>query len=587
MVSTIDECDGIMAKALSGRRRKKVALLLVSLLPFVCTFVCIVRLHKKLVGGDIKTYSDFFIHRHDTHIRGGGSSGGTSISFNRQQDIIDFNVDPLPRYAQDVIISLHKVEGSEGGGKGEKLCKGLLIRDDIILTSKECSTSSYVFHFPGVEEGRVRYDAKPYKNLNAKNEDMIPTSQLGFLETNLPYHYYFNDDNPVHRTRMFLSKRTGGDEQGKKVIMTCGERDQPIVHNFPVNGEMIPVASLIHILPEDILWDDVDKDTSPMLQEGSSHRWWTRAITLDDEAHAYSHFIKEYRDKAPPGALTFIHTDKFLEAAVVVNEAVDPRGHRISLLDTGCYMNYFIRYIHEKPFSGTHFFDWLDFGNGRVLTESIEWLKDENGTVPDNKQMFFDLCKKESLNKVKVRFFNDEERRESEVYITATREGLIARYTKTDEPVPRSAGNETTEVLDLPHLYVWDLDKKLYIVKDDWDTDSGSEKGGTKHTTILAGKPCLSAGKVYVGRGGVLFGINWSSGHYRPTLASLSMMYSWIKNEMNYNPLAMSWIGRRGWTSANCTAYDWNSIQGFEPNDLEKTCKEVTSSDKFIQSVDV
>jgi len=223
-----------------------------------------------------------------------------------------------------------------------------------------------------------------------------------------------------------------------------------------------------------------------------------------------------------------------------------------------------------------------------VLTESIEWLKDENGTVSDNKQRFFDLCKKESLN-VKVRFFNDEERRESEVYITATREGLIARYTKTDEPVPRSAGNETTEVLDLPHLYVWDLDKKLYIVHDDWDTTDASEneKGGTKHTTILAGKPCLSAGKVYVGRGGVLFGINWSSGHYRPTLASLSMMYSWIKNDMNYNPLAMSWIGRRGWTSANCTAYDWNSIQGFEPNDLEKTCKEVTSSDKFIQSVDV
>ena len=141
--------------------------------------------------------------------------------------------------------------------------------------------------------------------------------------------------------------------------MTCGERDQPIVHNFPVNGEMIPVASLIHILPEDILWDDVDIDTAPMLQEGSSHRWWTRAITLDDEAHAYSHFIKEYRDKAPPGALTFIHTDKFLEAAVVVNEAVDPRGHRISLLDTGCYMNYFIRYIHEKPFSGTHFFEGM------------------------------------------------------------------------------------------------------------------------------------------------------------------------------------------------------------------------------------
>ena len=149
MVSTRDECDGIMAKVLSGRRRKKVAVFLVSLLPFVCIY----RLHKKLFGGDITTYSDFFIHRHDTHIRGGGSSGGTSISFDRQKDIIDFNVDPLPRYAQDVIISLHNVEGSEGGGKGEKLCKGLLIRDDIILTSKECSTSSYVFDFPSVGRG--------------------------------------------------------------------------------------------------------------------------------------------------------------------------------------------------------------------------------------------------------------------------------------------------------------------------------------------------------------------------------------------------------------------------------------------------
>ena len=47
------------------------------------------------------------------------------------------------------------------------------------------------------------------------------------------------------------TKSEDGDGKEKAVIMTCGEKQHPIVYNFPVNEKMIPLKSLAEILGDD------------------------------------------------------------------------------------------------------------------------------------------------------------------------------------------------------------------------------------------------------------------------------------------------------------------------------------------------
>ena len=122
--------------------------------------------------------------------------------------------------AQGVFITLHRVKdgavgdgsnrsisGNEDHSSKERVCYGMLLRDDIILTSKECSRSAFIFDFPGNHDVGGRVDAVPYMSLN-KKRDHLPrplNTHLGFLRVkNPPYqHYHFLGRQPAKRMRMF------------------------------------------------------------------------------------------------------------------------------------------------------------------------------------------------------------------------------------------------------------------------------------------------------------------------------------------------------------------------------------------------
>ena len=96
--------------------------------------------------------------------------------------------------ARDVFVTLHRSQDEDdGGGHDDNTeCKGLLIRDDIIVTSHECSRHNYTFNFAPL--GLIR--AWPHVELNSK--EGMGYSKLGFLEASPPYHYrYIN--KPVRR----------------------------------------------------------------------------------------------------------------------------------------------------------------------------------------------------------------------------------------------------------------------------------------------------------------------------------------------------------------------------------------------------
>ena len=78
-----------------------------------------------------------------------------------------------------------------------------------------------------------------------------------------------------------------------------------------------------------------------------------------------------------------------------------------------------------------------------------------------------------------------------------------------------------------------------------WTNDGIISYGEPKHTGgIVAGMPALSGGRIYIDKGGRSRGIDFSSGHYRPDIYAIAMMYEYI-GRIGGNTTAMHWIGSR------------------------------------------
>jgi len=132
---------------------------------------------------------------------------------------------------------------------------------------------------------------------------------------------------------------------------------------------------------------------------------------------------------------------------------------------------------------------------------------------------------------------------------------------------------------------MWDLNKTFYVVDNTWDEEKYDV---VKHTGLMGGMPALSGGKAYFGKNGAIWGINYSSGHYRPKIKAAAMMYQWAKDN-RYNLTALHWVGRDGWSRDDCRKTDWDEIEipGFEPSDLERSCYEVLENPKWMVKEDV
>ena len=406
--------------------------------------------------------------------------GDNAVPSKPPADILESPVDvglfEVPACARDVMLRLRM----EGGGEHEHTCKGLLLSDDIIVTSRPCSHFNFSFAYPGGE--RIR--AIPHMSLNSK----MPDSRLGILKADPPYHYYYSNQ-PVRRARMFLSNHPREGHTGKGVTVSCENRGEPIGYNFPVDtGVMVPLDGLKRILPDNILWRKDIYTARAVADE--NHKWYSRPTTLKEEEKTLKHMLPQWEGPTGSVSIPGAHKD-FVRKAAALMEVIDPRGHR----QQTCFWNYYLRYRSESPFSGLHFFEWLDFGRGRhLLAENAR--KDFLDYEKHDEE-----CFKKEFNRHKVHYFTSEERAQWEVYFEPSTDGkqTIARY-KHGGLVPPSAP-------DKPHMYMWDLNETFYIVDNTWD----KEKYGTiKHSAVVAGKPALSAGKAYFGENGALWGINFS-----------------------------------------------------------------------------
>jgi len=567
------DCDGLYKKFIKVTNRLIhtqgfAKSLLIVLLPLV-------GLVSLIVGLQGLVYSRYsLVDGHHLALRGFVRGSGADVS--RSSSDAQHKHFDIPSCARDVFITLHNNDN-------QAYCKGMLIRDDIILTTSDCSQHTYNLGSKG------QLLARPYSKLNTKLQKSNNSNGLGFLQTNAPPRSIFINKS-VFNTRIFLSLRPTNNN-GDSVAISCTHDGKAILHNFPTNeGDLLPVTELYSILPRDtILWEHLDKDTASTL-EYKSHKWWTKAISLDEEEEYIAQMLQQY--EGPPGSISVPSAHEgFTHQAAAFMEVLDPRGHRRG----DCFGAYYSLWQYEQPFSGLHFFDWLDYGAGQYVLEDnlLKLHTDPNHLVKVSKHtirypMNFTegskdtKCRKEAFNDKTVHYFNDTERSLHEVYITPSADGtkLIWRYKDSDELVPPSP-------IDDSHLYMWDLDKTWYIVDVvNWDYD---RYHSIKHTAVLSGKPALAAGKMYFGENGVVSGINFSSGHYHPDIRALSMMYTSFK-EMGYNLTATEWIGRTSWSEKDCDDTNWTAIdiQDFDDTfELEQSCREVTNSPTWRLNEDV
>mmetsp|Transcript_11825 Transcript_11825/g.25210 ORF Transcript_11825/g.25210 Transcript_11825/m.25210 type:complete len:517 (+) Transcript_11825:183-1733(+) len=464
------------------------------------------------------------------------------IESSPQGDIIQLHRESInrtnPDCAKKLLLSLRKVNG--------EACNGLLIRDDTILTSSSCSKFNLTFTFRIGEER----EAVPHAVLN-QNEQIDP--RLGFLEVvHPPSQYQFISSGVVQRNRMLLAfNNTGGS------MFTGCFKDVPIVQSFQISGDLIPLRHLHQVLPgvlghhngrySDLRYFQQDKD-----------RWWSYTITLEEEKETMIALFEKY--KGPRGSVDIVSAwetdpDALLKKTTYVLEAEDPRGHRSYL----CHSKYYEQYREEGPFSGENYFDWLDFGSGIRVRNN------------------FNCSMKKTNFLERVYYMNEAEKLQHEVKLEMSNDGtrLIAQYLHSGKLVAKSRPGRH------PHVYMWDLNEKMYIVDD----VSFEEKYGKlfKHTSILAARPALSAGEIYISEDGVVWGINYESGHYRPQISQTAIMYQWFKKQ-GINLTTFNSVGRRGWSTKTCQGHDWKSIDitGYDANSLKYACNEITTSPRWI-----
>ena len=78
---------------------------------------------------------------------------------------------------------------------------------------------------------------------------------------------------------------------------------------------------------------------------------------------------------------------------------------------------------------------------------------------------------------------------------------------------------------------------------------------------------------------GVLQGIDYSSGHYKPDIKAVTMMYQSF-NDQGLNVSATNWISRSSWSSKDCEEIQWQDIRIPRLKDtttLRHSCLEVTT----------
>eukprot|EP00978_Attheya_sp_CCMP212_P003604 scaffold7535_cov63-Attheya_sp.AAC.6 len=194
-----------------------------------------------------------------------------------------------------------------------------------------------------------------------------------------------------------------------------------------------------------------------------------------------------------------------------VLQAEDPMGGRVEK----CLVKHFNIWEDEKPFSGESFFEWLDFGTGRMINIHSH---DERGFS----------CLRKDQHQFRRKWFNETERENLRVDLKTSDNGKSVQviYRNSQKPVPYM----TTDV-------AWGLDDEIYVIdREIYD------KSITGHTSIFSAGPVKFAGQFEIGNDGKLLYIGLHSGHYMPQAGGYNIrLFQKFIMDLGVTPEAIEW----------------------------------------------
>lgn len=133
----------------------------------------------------------------------------------------------------------------------------------------------------------------------------------------------------------------------------------------------------------------------------------------------------------------------------------------------------------------------------------------------------------EVIHKEKVRYFNDDERQQTEVHFKKGK--LWQRGLDSGE-------HELTLVPEGVYAFVLG-EEKLYLTPK-----IVTMKGKIQHSSFFRGGPVLSAGKISIGVEGDLLWMSNDSGHYRPEELEVVQLLNFINQRMSKKKFNKVWI---------------------------------------------
>eukprot|EP00978_Attheya_sp_CCMP212_P018570 scaffold50976_cov69-Attheya_sp.AAC.1 len=229
-------------------------------------------------------------------------------------------------------------------------------------------------------------------------------------------------------------------------------------------------------------------------------RWWVKKQSKKSLKKEMEQIFNKYR--GPTGSLNVI--DSMGRSAVL--QAEDPMGGRVET----CLSQYFHIWEGEKPFSGEPFFEWLDFGTGRMIN------------LPSLG------CSRKNPNQFRRKWFNETERENLRVDVKISDNGKSVRliYRNSQKPVPH-----------LKTDMAWGLDDEIYVIdREIYDKITAG------HTSIFSAGPVKFAGRFVVKKDGKLYKIGLHSGHYRPQAGGYNIkLFQKFFMDLGVTPEAIIW----------------------------------------------
>jgi len=425
----------------------------------------------------------------------------TTLSY----DLVEFSPADTPSCLTQVVVSLrpstYKISKRERLGLPEEKCSGLLVKDDLILSSAYCAAQARTVEIPHAKNKTAAHIATHYVGPHA----------IGIVRVDLPNHHH---NSGIPRKRLFL----GSNPSKGPPRLYCRD-GRPVASALPLNTTTwVPLSPLRPYLG-DVFWDD-DLDSTAELTNGI-RRWYTTKQSNTTLVKAIDDL--RYKWLGGPGSVDIYHPDNYGPLL----EAEDPRGNRYHM----CFGLWWTHWLHEKPFSGIPFFDWLDFGPGRTALP-IDPIRGnvDPGVYKDNDWKWLHTCVKSHFNNKKIRYFTEEESAQYAVDLKPYKDGRMVRMTYHESGKP-------VENPEKDLLWVWGLDRTLYVVED------GHQIG---HTSLIASRPALAAGEMDTGGNGRLEEVDFGSGHYKPNTDNFIEFYNWMLDK-GLNVSSIHWELRSKW----------------------------------------